>query len=55
MPHRPSALNPPSVKHKTALSGNKALTASRDMAGPPEEAIEEENNTDGQADLVTAV
>lgn len=43
MPRRPSALNPLPVKHKTALSGNMASTASRDTAGPPEM----ENNTDG--------
>lgn len=50
MPRCPSALNPPSVKHKTALSGNMALTAPRDTTGPPEKAIERANDTDGQMD-----
>lgn len=55
MPHRPSALNPPFVKHKTALSGNTALTASRDTTGSLEKAMETENNTDRQTDMVTLV
>lgn len=42
---RPSALNPPSVKHKTALLGNLALTASRDAAGPPESDGKRERET----------